>query len=1075
MELPGESNTTVSSNTEIYAFPLSDSQRALWYLHQFSPESAAYNIPVGTRLHGELDKAALQQAVNHVVSRHEILRTTYHNDNGHPSQHLHPSLNPPIGIVTLDSPPQLDQKASIDAILATTCGAPFDLTNAPPIKVTLVELNSQDHYLIINFHHIACDHTTVTRCLDEIAQTYDALTQGRTPSDPPPPLQYADYVIWSTEHQDQSALENKLTVWRNRLAEFSGLLELPLDTQRPPQPSFQGAQLAFAFDATVSSAVAEFSRENASSLYLTLLSGFSVLLSRYCHQTDIIVGTPFSNRNDDALEAVFGCFINTLPIALEITGNPSFFELLSQVTNVVMEARDNQDVPLENIVEALNPHRDASYNPLFQAGFVFQEPPAQLQLAGLRCDPLDLHSGGAMYDLHLWMWQEGGILRGYLWYNTDIFKQPFAHALVNHLETLCHSLVKAPENSVSRAMMLPPAEAEALQRWAWGPKSSPDHSTLHGWISASARTSADRTAIKFADQSLTYGQLEERSDRMAGYLQKSGLKHGEYAAIALPRSIDMLVTLIAVMKTGAAYLPTDPDFPADRLDYMLQQSSARLLITTSDHAKQFAEYSGERVFLDTEAKTIAQHPPISALSATDDSLLYLIFTSGSTGLPKGVQVSHRNVINFLNSMMIEPGCSADDVVLAVTTLSFDIAVLELFLPLVTGATVVIASRQQSADGHALENLIKQENISLMQATPSTWRLLLASTWTGSSRLKALCGGEAMAPDLAAQLHPLVAELWNMYGPTETTVWSTCYQIVDPTLPILIGKPIGNTGCYLLDDNFLQVAPNLSGELYIGGAGVAEGYINQPALTDERFIPNPFDKDTRLYRTGDLATFRPDGNLEYQRRVDNQVKVRGYRIELEEIETTLITSPAISAAAVIVRELNDLDRRLVAYVCFTQGAQLTATDMRKLLRIKLPDYMIPQQFVILEQIPLTANGKTDRKALPEPNEQSNPGDESHSLKTPTEHQLAEIWLGVLGNARIRANSVFFDIGGHSLLSLTVVQKIEQQFGVRIELRELMLNTLEQQAARIDQALQQTLAETNSPKTGLMGRLFKRDKQ
>lgn len=1070
MESPQENSSSTAS--EIYAFPLSDSQKALWYLYQFSPDSAAYNIPIGTRLRGELDRSALQQAVNYVVSRHEILRTTYHNDDGQPCQHVHKSLNQTINELTVDPSTPAAQNPPIDETLAAICRAPFDLSRSP-INVTLIKMTDQEHYLIINLHHIACDHSTVTRCLHEIADAYDQHVQGNNPTDPLPPLQYADYVIWSTEHQNQPALNNKLATWSNRLSGFSGLLELPIDVPRPPQPSFQGSQLRFSFDATVSASVAEFSRKNASSIYLTLLSSFSALLSRYCNQTDIIVGTPFSTRGDDSLETVFGCFINTLPIAIDLGDKPSFSRLLGKVTEAVMEARDNQDVPLESIVETVNPHRDASYNPLFQTGFVFQEPPAQLQLTNLQCDSLDLHSGGAMYDLHLWIWQEQDVLHGYLWYNTDIFNEDFARGLITHFETLCDSLVQAPENTVCHAPMLSSVETDMLQRWNWGQESNPTHRTLHGWISTTAKTATDKVAIKFADQSLTYGELEEQSDRMAGYLQEFGLQQGDYAAIALPRNIDMVVALLAVMKTGAAYLPADPDFPAERLDYMLQQSATRLLITTSDHAELFAEYSGERIFVDTEAESIVGHAPISALSPPDDSQLYLIFTSGSTGRPKGVQVSHRNVINFLNSMMTEPGCSTNDVVLAVTTLSFDIAVLELFLPLVTGATVVIASREQTTDGAALNDLITEENISLMQATPATWRLLLASSWTGSSRLKALCGGEAMPQDLAIQLQPLVAELWNMYGPTETTVWSTCYQIVDPTSPILIGKPIGNTSCYLLDDNFLPVAPDLAGELYIGGAGVAEGYINQPALTDERFIASPFDGDTRLYRTGDLAKFRQNGNLEYQRRVDNQVKVRGYRIELEEIEAILLSSAAITAAAVVVQALNDLDSRLVAYVCFTPGEQLTATDMRKLLRTQLPDYMIPQQFVTLDNLPLTANGKTDRKALPELRTASESSDEPPLLQTPTELQLAEIWREVLGNASIRADSVFFDIGGHSLLSLTVVQKIEQQFGVRIELRELMLNTLEQQAARIDQVSQQNETKAPPRKSGFFGRLFKRD--
>jgi amino acid adenylation domain-containing protein len=1022
-------------------FPLSNSQRAFWYLHQITPTSPAYNIPVGSQLLGPFDVDALQQSIDKVIERHEIFRTTYSDNDGKLQQIVHSKLFSPIEIIDLSTENNSELVSQLDKSIQDACQRPFDLRNGSAIHTTLIVAGIENHYLIINIHHIAADQITVANCLTEIQQCYSAYSRNSVPQLTPPEFQYVDFVAQQIKGQNETILATKLGKWKNRLSAYSGKIGLPVDFPRPPKPTYRGAQCSFQLGDSLSSQIETYCRASAVSEQVTLLTSLSVLLKKLSYQDDIIIGTPFTNRTEKKLEKIFGCFSNTLPIAATLSTESTFNDLVKIIQDAIVDAKEDQDLGFERIVEAANPHRDPSRNPLFQVGFVFQDPPATLQISGLKNIPLNLHSGGAMYDLHWWLWAGRDGIEGYLWYNIDIFEASTISRLVEHFKALSSSLLSSPSKQISQVEMMSEGELQLLGENANGISLNPPHESVLDWISSSTNQNPRKVAALCGQKSITYLELSQKSDYLAGYLIDRGVKEGDFIAIGLDRSIEMLVSLLAILKTGAAYVPTDPEYPIERLSYMLTKSAAKALITTSQLSDRFKGYRGQQIWIDKHAEPIENSILSSTPVINAESLMYAIFTSGSTGQPKGVQVSHGNAVNFLASMAQKPGCGENDRLLAITTLSFDIAVLELFLPLVTGATVIIAQNPQTGDGRALLALLEQKQISILQATPTTWRLLIAAGWQKTGPLKALCGGEAFPADLKKELLSRCDEVWNMYGPTETTVWSTCYQITDADKPVLIGKPIANTTCYVMDETLRRLPTGLCGELYIGGKGVTQGYLGQPELTQQRFITSNLSASL-LYKTGDLVRLRADGNIEYLDRIDNQVKIRGYRIELEEIEAVLLESESIHSAAVIALELSPLDKRLVAYFCNQSEKPIDVANLRRLLRQKLPEYMVPQHFVALEQLPLTPNGKIDRKALPQLFDVSQARLQSeinHAEKlmptTPLQKTIASIWEELLGVDIVGIDDDFFDLGGHSLLAVELFSRLNRETGINLPLATL----------------------------------------
>jgi amino acid adenylation domain-containing protein len=754
---------------------------------------------------------------------------------------------------------------------------------------------------------------------------------------------------------------------------------------------------------------------------MALLSGFQILLARYTGKADAPVGSPIAGRTRSELEGLIGFFVNTLVLRTDLSGDPTFSETLARARETTLGAYGHQDLPFEKLVEELAPRRDLSYSPLFQVMLVLQNAPQRaIELPGLLIEPLRAETGTAKFDLTLSLAETAEGLAGWLEYDLDLFDPATAERIAGHFGTLLEGAAADPGRRLSELPLLSEAEREQLVVDLNATGREVPEVCVHEGIAAQAARTPDAVAVTFGTESLTYRELDRRANALAHRLRDLGVGPEARVGIALERSLEMVVGVLAVLKAGGAYVPLDPSYPAERLAFMREDSGVALVL--EDGLGEVGE---------------SEHPPAGGPGPWN--LAYVIYTSGSTGRPKGVQISHAALTNFLASMAERPGLGSGDVLLSVTSLSFDIAGLEIYLPLLAGGRIVLASREQAADGHALRELIAASGATVLQATPATWRLLLDAGWTGGKGLVALCGGEALPPSLAASLRERTRALWNVYGPTETTVYSTLEEIgAEP--PIAIGRPVANTEVYVLDAWGNLAPAGVPGELLIGGAGLARGYLGRPELTAERFVPDPFGgAGSRLYRTGDLARFLPDGRLECVGRIDHQVKVRGFRVELGEIEAELCRHPEVAAAVVTARE-----ERLVAYM--VGDAPIEA--LREALKSRLPAYMMPSAFVLLESLPLTPNGKVDRKALPEP------GAAAEVLagpRTPGEELLAGIWCDVLGVERVGIHQDFFDLGGHSLIATRVVSRVRDVFGAEMPLRWLFETpTVSGLAARLGEA-------------------------
>ena len=1025
-----------------FEYRLSPPQSALWFIHEADEENSAYNIPVAMRYRGALNIDALRSAFGWLVQQHEILRTTYgENDTGEMIQKI--SEN---GIVDFREhqvgPEELELR------LNAAASTPFDLRSGAPIICHLFKVSEDDFTLLINVHHIAVDHLALLQLIQEFEKVYKSFSLGKPPSIESPRIHYVDYVDWLERQTDEKEQQRKLGIWKNRLSGFSGVLDLPLDKARPAVPSGKGAQLLFEVDKATSEKANRFSRDSSVSLYISLLSAFSTLMSRYCNQEDIIIGTPFANRaNQEELDDVVGCFINTLPLAINLAKCDSFDAIISIAKEVMLEAYDNQEIPLSKIVDAIHPARDPSYNPLFQVGFIFQEPPAEITLSDLSAEFIPVHSGGAMYDIHLWIWPKDEGLSGLVWYNSDVFEEKSIQRMQEHLVCLLNALIDNPKADFRELPLITNEEERLYQAMNDTGRDVPAKATLHGLIQQSCADRGSKAAVIGHDGQLSYGELEERSNLLAAYLIFKGIGAGRSVGVSMSRQSDMPVALLGILKAGACYIPMDPTYPKERLAYMVEQAKVNLIICSNSVKEEISDFGSELLAIDGQWTEISEQSASDQLPDVDpESVAYVIFTSGSTGLPKGVQVPHRAVVNFLSSMADRPGLTDQDRLLAITTLSFDISVLELFLPLFVGASLVVATEDEAADGNDLKALIETHKINVMQATPSTWRNLIAAGWEGGD-IKVMCGGEPFPHDLAVTLEGMCREVWNMYGPTETTVWSAC-RTVNTDKVNVVGTPIANTQCYVLNEKGQKQPLRVAGELLIGGKGVTLGYLNRPELTEKAFVHLPQIDTGILYRTGDSVRLTETGEIEYIQRIDNQVKVRGYRIELGEIESVLLKHSAIKECAVLVKEYSQLDKRIIAYILFADGQdRLTITELRNYLRDFLPDYMIPQQLVEMEAMPLTPNGKIDRKALPDPNRSSSEKVEIIAPHTPVQLALADIWKEAIGIDEVGLDQFFFDIGGHSMLSMQVIHKIERKFGVRLKANDMVLNTLEQIAAML----------------------------
>ncbi|MEG4800498.1 amino acid adenylation domain-containing protein [Microcoleus sp. ARI1-B5] len=887
-----------------------------------------------------------------------------------------------------------------------------------------------------------------------------------------PKLQCIDKEIYQTSYKTLMSelrklpLQDSLAYWKKQLAGATPLLPLPTDRPRPPEQSLQGASLSFCISGEITTALGQLGGQEGVALSTTLLAAFNILLYRYTGTEDVIVGSPFVGRVNSEN------FVNAVPLRTDMSGNPTFPEFLGRVRKVALLGQAYQDVPYCLLVDEFCPEIDLSYSPLFQVTFVFEEniPFPKIDLSRLTASPWVIENNEGKFDLTLFLKPTSEGLEGSWSYSTDLFDAETIERMNEHFQILLAGIVAHPELPISALPLLPDKEKHLLLvEWNQTQTDDPQDRCLHQLVAVQAEATPEKIAVSFEGQTLTYQELHQRSNQVAHYLQKRGVKPDDLVGICVERSLEMLVGLLGVLKAGGAYVPIDPNYPDDRVEYMIDNSQAKVLLTQQRLVKNLPTKEALVICLDTDWSLIAQESQETPIaSVTPENMAYVIYTSGSTGKPKGVQVLHRGAVNFLRSMREQPGISAADILLSVTTLSFDIAVLELYLPLTVGAQVVILSREDAMDGRKLSQTIAQLGITILQATPATWRLLLESGWEGQSPMKILSGGEAMPKELAAQLLTKGTELWNLYGPTETTVWSTVYQVKDPEQRILIGKPIANTDIYILDSLLQPVPVGVAGELHIGGSGLARGYLQRDDLTTERFIPNPFRETERIYKTGDLARYLPDGNIECLGRLDFQVKIRGFRIELGEIESVLVKHPNVQQAVVIVREDFPGDKRLVGYIVAVNNQNPTIQELRSLLKEYVPEYMVPSIFVFLEALPLTPNGKVDRKALPAPQQSAQPPitpatptplyppatttqatpekpREFASPQDDLEVQLIKIWEKVLHTSPISTTDNFFELGGHSLLAISLIREIEETYKQKLSLPILFQSPTIQQLA------------------------------
>jgi amino acid adenylation domain-containing protein len=1043
---------TVDSD-EVFEFPATPTQRALWFVHRLNPAGSAYNIPIGFRVRGPLDARALRNAFQSLVDRHEIFRTLFGEHEGEMVQRVHSSATVDWRETRIDA--DGDPAALCRARATLHAREPFDLEAGPLLRVRLERFSDTDALLVMVFHHIVVDHFALGQCARELGTLYASALYALPAPLAKPELQFADYAVWLAEQGNEAERERKLGLWKRRLEGFSGFLDLPVDPPAAASSETEGGEWRYRIGEPLAARAKQFARSERVSLYLVMLSAFKVLLHRYSEQPDIIVGTPFANRGgQEALEQVMGCFINTLPIATDFSAITTFRQLLPSVKATMLEAFDLQDVPLDTIVDAVKPRREPGRNPLFQVGFVLQEPPIGLALEGLSLDDLHTHSGGAMYDLHFWMWETEGGIDGVVWFNTSRYGETGMRRLLDTYQHVLAQLLDTPDAALGGLSLVPEAQALQLRQWNATARDWPAAESVLGMLRAQCARAPRRCAISTSGGQCTYAELEARSDALAQHLADRGAESGALVGLCLERSVEMLVAQLAILKTGAAYVPLDPAYPKDRLNHMATDAHLRLLVTHSGLAGAIAWPRERSVHIDSDAALIAAARPdkLAPIEVRPQDPAYVIYTSGSTGTPKGVVVPHGALANFLHSMAQEPGLTEADRLVAVTTLSFDIAVLELLLPLTVGAEVVLAERDAVIDGQALRALLERSAATVMQATPSTWRMLVDAGWRGTPGFKALIGGEGLPHDLARQLLQRCGQLWNMYGPTETTVWSSCWR-VDPAVPgISIGRPIANTQIHLLDTQMRPRPIGVPGEIWIGGDGVTLGYLDRPELSAERFRPDPIDgrPGACLYRTGDRGRWRHDGLLEHLGRLDFQVKVRGHRIELGEIEANLDHHPAVARSVVIVREDAAHDARLVAYIV-PRDTLPSAAELRDFLRTALPEYMLPQHIVAIAQVPLLPNGKIDLGALSAVQADANGADEPAfaAPETDTETVLAGIWQLVLRLDRISVDADFFDLGGHSMLATRLMAQIEAALARKLPLSALMeAPTVRKLAAWVD---------------------------
>jgi amino acid adenylation domain-containing protein len=1022
--------------------PLSFAQERLWFLDQLEPGSAAYNIPGVIRIKGTLQVEALERVINEMVWRHEALRTRFEKREGAPVEVIEAAVPLKLEMINLEGMEGEEQGRRIEELAKEEGGRPFDLARGPLLRMRLARLGELEHVLYFTMHHIVSDGWSMGVLVREFVRLYEVFSQGQ-----PSPLgelaiQYVDYAVWQRGWLQGEVLAKQLGYWQERLA-GAPVLELPTDRPRPAVQSYRGASERVVIDKELLEGLNELSRRQGVTLFMTLSAAFKVLLNRYSGQEDIVVGSPIANRNRAETEGLIGFFANTLALRTDLSGDPTFEELLKLEREVALGAYGHQDVPFEKVVEELHPERDMSRSPLFQVMLVLQNAPeAALKVGGLEFEPVEVEQRTAKFDLTLTLNETGAGLSGSMEYCTELYDRATIERMVGHWEKLLGEVVGDPGKKLSELEMLSPQERhQLLVEWNDTRTDYPKEKCIHELFEEQAERTPDNVAVVFEDKQLSYRELNERSNQLANYLWKLGVGPEVLVGICVERSLEMVIGLLGILKAGGAYMPLDPQYPKERLAFMLADANVKVLLTQERLVKQLPEQEAAVVCVDTQWEEIAKESRKNLLNQiTPQNLVYVIYTSGSTGRPKGTEVIHLGVVRLVRNTNYVTS-SFSDVFLQFAPISFDASTFEIWGCLLNGAKLVIFP-PHTPSLVELGGFIQKSQITILWLTANLFQQIVEDQVDNLLNIRQLlAGGDVLSVSHVKNAFGKLNDcrLLNGYGPTENTTFTSCHYIttVDTSrCSIPIGRPISNTEIYLLDRQLEPVPIGVTGELYIGGDGLARGYMNRPELTGERFIPNPFGKEPgeRLYRTGDLGRYLPDGNIEFIGRVDHQVKIRGYRIELGEIEAILNGHPGVGQAVVVAREDEGGDKVLVGYVVAGGETTVSVEELRSYLKGKLPEYMVPSFIVMLESLPLTPNGKVDWKALPAP--EGRRSEKTYiAPRTPTEEMVAGIYQAVLKVEQVGIHDNFFELGGHSLLATRLVSRVREVFLVEMPLRSL----------------------------------------
>ncbi|MFB2981899.1 amino acid adenylation domain-containing protein [Microseira sp. BLCC-F43] len=1031
-------------------FPLSFAQARLWFLNELEGASATYNMPFGVHIQGNLNVNALTEAIQEIVNRHSILRTNFQVINGSTTQIINPNVTIPLSVINAENLPA--DTAEFRRLATLESQKPFDLTNDCLIRGTLWQFSTAEHLLLLTIHHIVSDGWSMAIFMQELSTLYQSFTQGLPSPLPELPLQYADYAVWQRNWFTSEVLATQQNYWKQQLADAPQLLKLPTERPRPAVQTFQGAIVELEINSQVAQQLKTLSQQSGATLYMTLLTAFATLLSRYSGQDDILIGSPIANRHHQATESLIGFFVNTLVMRTKLLGNPTFLELLKQVRQVTLDAYVHQDIPFEQVVEALQPERSLSYTPLFQVMFDLQQEPISWELPGLSLKSVEKEHKVAKFDLTLEVVQTAEGFRLKWEYNSDLFNRETISRMSNNFQTLLAAIIANPHQPVKQLTLLTTAEQhQLLVEWNNTQLSYPQNASLPDLFAKQVLQTPDNIAVEFVGQKLTYRELDEQANQLANYLQSLGVGTENLVGLCVERSPLMIVGLLGILKAGAAYLPLDPSYPQERLAFMLSDSQASVLLTQEKLVSSLPKHNLHHcICLDKDWKEIAQQSattPISNLKP--DNLAYVIYTSGSTGKPKGVMIEHQSIVNFAISAQNKYKITSSDKVLQFAPVSFDVAAEEIYPCLTTGGTVVLRTDEMLLSASRFFQRCQEWQLTVIDLPTSYWHQLILElaktkeTLPESLRL-VIIGGEPALPETLKLWQTCVQplgnppQLLNAYGPTETTVEATCcdlseYMKKHPTATsVPIGSPLNNVTTYILD-NYLQPVPiGVAGELHIGGDGLARGYLGRPDVTTLKFIANPFSNqpEARLYKTGDLVRYLPDGKIEYLGRIDNQVKIRGFRIEIGEIEAAIAQHPQVQSTAVIVREDSPGDKRLVAYIV-PQGNSPTSSELYRFLKQMLPDYMMPAVWVNLDNLPLTANGKVDYRALPVPDASLSRQGDYTPPRSELERQLVQIWSEVLNiSQQIGIHDNFFELGGHSLKVTQLIFRLREVLQIEL---------------------------------------------